>query len=215
MEKDMVELCLDDVEEEIIQFKVERSMQKSGYDLCLVGCYLTASVVHFPAMKNTMANLWHPLEGIQMHGDKFCRKRINIGTKEVKYGWDMSLKAQPRRAMITPSVWLREDNDGGNFRDFMGRQTVGRSVVFIMETKLDSTRMERVRRRCGFYNGIDVLALDTRSGISLGWKGDLSISLRSYSINHIDVDIEGDGDEPKWRLIGFHGALEAREKSGI
>lgn len=47
--------------------------------------------------------------------------------KEVKYGWDMSLKAQPRREMITPSVWLREDNDGGNFRDFMGIQTVSRS----------------------------------------------------------------------------------------
>ncbi|MBA0609088.1 hypothetical protein Godav_021211 [Gossypium davidsonii] len=65
MEKNMVELCLDD-EEEVLQFGVEPIPQKSGYDLCLVRYCLTTSVVHFLAMKNTMANLWHPLGGIQI-----------------------------------------------------------------------------------------------------------------------------------------------------
>ncbi|MBA0625261.1 hypothetical protein Godav_010480 [Gossypium davidsonii] len=27
------------------------------YDLCLVGCFVTASVVHFPTMRNTLENL--------------------------------------------------------------------------------------------------------------------------------------------------------------
>lgn len=36
------------------------------FDLWLVGCFLTASVVHFLAMRNTLANLWHPLAGIQI-----------------------------------------------------------------------------------------------------------------------------------------------------
>lgn len=31
-----------------------------------VGCFLTATVVQFPTMKNTMANLWHPLKGVQI-----------------------------------------------------------------------------------------------------------------------------------------------------
>ncbi|KAL1179419.1 hypothetical protein V6Z11_A03G158000 [Gossypium hirsutum] len=35
----------------------------SAYSFCLVGCFLTASVVHFPAMRNTLANIWNPLEG--------------------------------------------------------------------------------------------------------------------------------------------------------
>ncbi|MBA0696375.1 hypothetical protein Goari_002929, partial [Gossypium aridum] len=66
MEKDMAYLCLDDEEKEVVKFGVEPNLQKLGYDLCLVGCCLTASVVHFLAMKNTMANLWHILRGIQM-----------------------------------------------------------------------------------------------------------------------------------------------------
>ena len=31
-----------------------------------VGCFLTASIIHFPAMRSTMANLWHPVCGIQI-----------------------------------------------------------------------------------------------------------------------------------------------------
>ncbi|KAA3460219.1 nucleolin-like [Gossypium australe] len=33
-------------------------------DLCFVGRVLTDSVVHFPALKNTLADLWHPLRGV-------------------------------------------------------------------------------------------------------------------------------------------------------
>lgn len=49
------------------------------------------------------------------HGDRFCRKILDIGMQEVVGGWDLSLKAQQMREMITSSVWLREDNYGGNF----------------------------------------------------------------------------------------------------
>ncbi|MBA0552401.1 hypothetical protein Golob_023216, partial [Gossypium lobatum] len=35
MEKNMAELCLDDEEEEVLQFGVEPIPQKLGYDLCL------------------------------------------------------------------------------------------------------------------------------------------------------------------------------------
>ncbi|MBA0841059.1 hypothetical protein Goarm_003577, partial [Gossypium armourianum] len=66
MEKDMAYLCLNDEEKEVVKFGVEPNLQKLGYDLCLVGCCLTVSMVHFLAMKNTMANLWHILGGIQI-----------------------------------------------------------------------------------------------------------------------------------------------------
>ncbi|MBA0845378.1 hypothetical protein Goarm_005758 [Gossypium armourianum] len=36
-------------------------------------------------------------------------KEEDEGLKEVECGWDVSLRAQPRRASITLSVWLRED----------------------------------------------------------------------------------------------------------
>ncbi|MBA0729623.1 hypothetical protein Golax_020346, partial [Gossypium laxum] len=34
------------------------------YQFCLVGRCLTDSVVHFPSLRNAMADLWHPIRGI-------------------------------------------------------------------------------------------------------------------------------------------------------
>ncbi|MBA0820461.1 hypothetical protein Gohar_021132 [Gossypium harknessii] len=66
MEKELADLSLDEEEDEGMQFAAEARPQRSLYELCLVGCYLVASVVHFLVMKNTMANLWHLLGGIQI-----------------------------------------------------------------------------------------------------------------------------------------------------
>ncbi|MBA0573339.1 hypothetical protein Golob_000617 [Gossypium lobatum] len=30
----------------------------------MVGCFLTASLVNFHAMRNTLANMWHPVKGV-------------------------------------------------------------------------------------------------------------------------------------------------------
>ncbi|KAA3472638.1 reverse transcriptase [Gossypium australe] len=35
-------------------------------------------------------------------------------------------------------------------------------ILFLMETKVTSKRMESIRRRCGFTNGIDVDAVGSR-----------------------------------------------------
>ncbi|KAA3484605.1 BEACH domain-containing lvsC [Gossypium australe] len=59
-------------------------------------------------------------------------------------------------------------------------------VVFFMETKLNATRMEKFRRRCGFQNGP-----------SLRWNG---ISLE---------DEEG----PKWQIMGIYGAPKSRDRA--
>lgn len=39
-----------------------------------------------------------------------------------------------------------------------------------METKVDSRRMERVRRSCGFTDGFDVEVEGSRGGLSLAWR---------------------------------------------
>ncbi|MBA0562583.1 hypothetical protein Golob_007615 [Gossypium lobatum] len=66
IENDLANLSLEEEEDEGMQFEAEARPQKSPYDLCLVGCCLATSVVHSTTMKNTMANLWHPLGGIQI-----------------------------------------------------------------------------------------------------------------------------------------------------
>ncbi|MBA0727671.1 hypothetical protein Golax_000639 [Gossypium laxum] len=64
MEKEMVDLNLKDEEDEMMKLPIDLGLQKFAYELCLVGCFLIAIVIHFPAMKNTLASLWYPLRGV-------------------------------------------------------------------------------------------------------------------------------------------------------
>lgn len=57
METEFAGLSINE-EDEIIQIPTFPSPERE-VDYCLVGCFLTASVINFAAMKSTMANLWH------------------------------------------------------------------------------------------------------------------------------------------------------------
>lgn len=56
---------------------------------------------------------------------------------------------------------------------------------------------------CGFENGIDIGAVGSRGGISLGWKGNALVSLKSFSSFHINVEIHNNECGDTWRLTGF------------
>ncbi|MFQ6643467.1 hypothetical protein Gotur_017137, partial [Gossypium turneri] len=62
MEDAMANLRLLEDEEEAIQ--EDEGAVSAAYQFCQVGRCLTDSVVHFPSLRNTMANLWHPIGGI-------------------------------------------------------------------------------------------------------------------------------------------------------
>ncbi|KAH1056280.1 hypothetical protein J1N35_034345 [Gossypium stocksii] len=62
MEGDLAKLNILDEEEEA--FTEEVSVVDQSYQLFLAGRCLTDSVVHFPSLCNTMADLWHPIKGI-------------------------------------------------------------------------------------------------------------------------------------------------------
>lgn len=69
-------------------------------------------------------------------------------------------------------------------------------ILILTETKLSSTRMEAVRKKCGFRNEIDVGSDGSKGGLSLGLKGNSLMSLRSFLQHRIDVDIhDSDNDE--------------------
>lgn len=66
-EVDLANLSLADDEEEGLVFNGEEEVlyaQKGDYSHYLVGRFLTERPVNFEAMKNTMASLWRPEEGM-------------------------------------------------------------------------------------------------------------------------------------------------------
>ncbi|MBA0805630.1 hypothetical protein Gohar_005126, partial [Gossypium harknessii] len=66
MEEELANLNIVDEEEEPVQTLEDEDTIEEEYNLCLVGRVLTDSVVHFPSMRNILAKLWHPLEGISI-----------------------------------------------------------------------------------------------------------------------------------------------------
>ncbi|MBA0553787.1 hypothetical protein Golob_012936, partial [Gossypium lobatum] len=68
MENDIANLTLEDDKDDILMISNNRDAPIEVYDLCLVGRFLTTSVIHFPIMRSTMANLWHNNEE---HNGKF------------------------------------------------------------------------------------------------------------------------------------------------
>lgn len=56
MENELAVLFLNDEENEILQIPTD-PLAARDREFQLVGCFLTASLIHFPAMKSMMANL--------------------------------------------------------------------------------------------------------------------------------------------------------------
>lgn len=64
MEIGLAGLTLNEDEEAVLQIQDELIPNGEEEVFRLVGCFLTASIIHFPAMKSTMTNLLHPVRGV-------------------------------------------------------------------------------------------------------------------------------------------------------
>lgn len=81
-----------------------------------------------------------------------------------------------------------------------------------METKVTNRRMEAIRRKYGFSHGIDVDAVGTRGGLSLGWREGLNLTLKSFSKSYIDVEVKEEAGRVIWRFTGFYGSLVEQDR---
>ncbi|KAA3459484.1 reverse transcriptase [Gossypium australe] len=213
------------------------------------------------------------------HNDLFCDAKMLLGMEVAEMGWDLSLRAQSRRAVTTSSVWLREEEIGqtrGNTEDktiieddarvgnsqmakhgkfidpVLGFNLEGRKawekqleigeggekasagwrgrmlevrrlrymlrlqnpqMVFFMEMKICRSRMERIRHRCRYVNGIEVDPEGTRRGLCLAWKQGVNVTLHQFSKRHINVVIDDDEVKGKWRFTGFYRSPYERDKN--
>ncbi|KAK6123029.1 hypothetical protein DH2020_043225 [Rehmannia glutinosa] len=77
-------------------------------------------------------------------------------------------------------------------------------MVFLMETKLKNSQVNRLKERFNFF-GISIAATGKSGGLALLWKKDIRVDIQTYSRNHIDPIIFMDSDSPPWRFTGCYG----------
>jgi hypothetical protein len=78
-------------------------------------------------------------------------------------------------------------------------------VVFLIETKCRSAKMERVRVRIGFEGLFVVDPIGKSGGLALLWRESNTLEIQNYSRWHINAVMkEFEGGVPR-RLTGFYG----------
>lgn len=65
MDMDFAALSLED-EEEIVPAQRGPVPVKEEEEFCLVRCFLTTSIIHFPTMRSTLANIWTQLKEFKL-----------------------------------------------------------------------------------------------------------------------------------------------------
>jgi hypothetical protein len=78
-------------------------------------------------------------------------------------------------------------------------------MVFLMETKLMSTKMESLRIKLGFEGMFVVDCLGRSGGLALLWKSEAQVTIQNFSRGHINAVINDGTDAKVWKLTGFYG----------
>ena len=72
-------------------------------------------------------------------------------------------------------------------RDYVRRWNP--NLVFLSETKSKCRRMEKIKFKLGFTNGLCVPSKGRSGGLALFWSSDTKLEIKSYSNHHIDAII--------------------------
>ncbi|KAK2648963.1 hypothetical protein Ddye_016452 [Dipteronia dyeriana] len=91
------------------------------------------------------------------------------------------------------------------------KQAYNPDVLFLMETKVNHSQMERIRVKLGFSSNLVVDCVGTKGVLSLMWSDDTNIRLLSYSSFHMDVQIDSQRGF-LWRFTGFYGHPEVSQR---
>ncbi|KAH1107886.1 hypothetical protein J1N35_011654 [Gossypium stocksii] len=97
MEEVLADLRIEEEEEsgeaELWEIEQEENPTEQSSNFCLVGCFLTATVINFQSMCMVMANLRHPLGGVTI---------IDIGEKRILFRFYCEVD---RDRVVKGSLW--------------------------------------------------------------------------------------------------------------
>jgi exonuclease III len=78
-------------------------------------------------------------------------------------------------------------------------------LVFLMETKLRSYRVEGIKIRMGFRNVFVVDCVGKSGGLALMWSDDIQVDIQNYSRRHINAVVKTEMNGQLWKFTGFYG----------
>ena len=85
-------------------------------------------------------------------------------------------------------------------------------VIFLSETKKKIAGMKKVKLKLGFVNGLYVQRQGKGGGLTVFWKMEVNLEIKSYSKFHIDAIVTEEGSGFSWRLTGFYGHPETHRR---
>lgn len=83
------------------------------------------------------------------------------------------------------------------------------SLVFLMETKLRSDRIENLKSKLGFDCVFAVDCYGKSGGLALFWKSDFNVIIQNFSRWHINIVVYSGKIHFHWKFSGFYGNLDA------
>ncbi|KAG8500503.1 hypothetical protein CXB51_004519 [Gossypium anomalum] len=88
-----------------------------------------------------------PLKRKKQIIDSFCEAKMALGTEITEMGWDLSLRAQSRKARAQSSIWLRKEKGGIRDGYFNGNKTSKQKTWGVMN---NSGKKEQIDPVLGF-----------------------------------------------------------------
>ena len=76
---------------------------------------------------------------------------------------------------------------------------------------MDANKLQLVKRKCGFSEGLCFSSVGLSGGIGFWWR-DINAHVVSYSTHHVSVEIRNDEDVVVWTAVGIYGWPETSNK---
>ena len=88
-------------------------------------------------------------------------------------------------------------------------------MVFLMETKLRTVKMESIWSKLGFPNMIVVDNVEKSGGLALLWSEAVGVEAQNFSHRHINAVVHYPPTGSPWKFNGFYGHPDATKRHEV
>ena len=150
-------------------------------------------------------------DGDQTHVDNFPEKKLKLSVSNFSSDFVVSKveglgkSPSPRKAMKIlcwnchgiGNPWTVKALQDQCWRDKS-------NIVFVMESMIDDKRLNKVKNKCGYVDGVCISSIGKSGEMGMWWKN-VKVNVVSFSMHHFAIDILDDNNCVVRRAIGIYG----------